>query len=188
MKEPEMTAEAVRPPRIERPPRPERPAVPPLPTMDMLDRTHAQVMVTLEQLTKLMDHLQDKGVDEDARRMATEIASFFATSARQHHADEEKVVFPTLLQSDNAELKAHVVRLQQDHGWLEEDWIELAPQLQAVSEGYSWYDIDELRHAVGVFTELYHEHIALEESLIYPEARRRQQLAKDAVQARSSAG
>jgi hypothetical protein len=64
-----------------------------------------------------------------------------------------------------------VLRLQQDHGWLEEDWLELEPQLQAVAHGYSWYDIDSLRHGVGVFTALYHDHIALEESLIYPEAK-----------------
>jgi hemerythrin-like domain-containing protein len=71
------------------------------------------------------------------------------------------------------ELTQHVLRLQQDHGWLEEDWLELAPHLQAVAEGYSWYELDTLRHSVGVFTALYHDHIALEESLIYPEAKRR---------------
>jgi hemerythrin-like domain-containing protein len=46
-----------------------------------------------------------------------------------------------------------------------------AQSLQAVAQGYSWYDIDSLRHAVAVFTTLYHDHIALEESLIYPEAK-----------------
>jgi hemerythrin-like domain-containing protein len=65
------------------------------------------------------------------------------------------------------------MRLQQDHGWLEEDWLELSPQLQAVAEGYSWYDLDTLRAGVPIFTELYRDHIALEESMIYPEARRR---------------
>ena len=46
-------------------------------------------------------------------------------------------------------------------------------QLQAVAEGYSWYDLDALRAGVPIFTELYRDHIALEESMIYPEARRR---------------
>jgi hemerythrin-like domain-containing protein len=90
---------------------------------------------------------------------------------RQHHADEEARVFPGLLASGDEELAHHVRRLQQDHGWLEEDWMALAPQLQAVAQGYSWYELDALRHGVGVFTTLYHEHIALEESMIYPEAR-----------------
>ena len=64
-------------------------------------------------------------------------------------------------------------------GWLEEDWLELSPQLQAVAEGYSWYELDTLRQAVEVFAGLYQEHIALEESLIYPEARR--QMAAEAA-------
>ena len=107
-----------------------------------------------------------------AQATAKEIHAFFAGGARQHHVDEEQFVFPSLLSSGNAELVQHIQRLQQDHGWLEEDWIELSPQLQAVSEGYSWYNLDELRHSVSVFAALYHDHIGLEESLVYPEARR----------------
>jgi len=46
--------------------------------------------------------------------------------------------------------------------------------LRAVVEGYNWYDPDFLRAAVPVFTELYRDHIALEENIVYPESRRRQ--------------
>ena len=108
-------------------------------------------------------------------------------SARQHHADEERVVFPGLLKSPDATLVQHVLRLQQDHGWLEEDWLELEPQLQAVAEGYSWYDLDTLRAALPIFEDLYRDHIALEESLIYPEARRQRQLADAAAAGRTAA-
>ena len=83
-------------------------------------------------------------------------------------------MFPSLLDSGNAALVQHVRRLQQDHGWLEEDWLELQPQLRAVVEGYNWYDPDFLRAAVPVFAELYRDHIALEENVVYPESRRRQ--------------
>ena len=62
-------------------------------------------------------------------------------------------VFPSLLTSGDAVLVQHVHRLQQDHGWLEEDWLELQPQLRAVVEGYNWYDLDFLRAAVPVFTD-----------------------------------
>lgn len=171
-----MNAAVARPPVRTREARPLRPPVPALPTYEALDRTHHEVMLTLGRLGALLDHLEAHGVDASARQQAREICSFFSTHARQHHADEEALVFPGLLASDDVELVQHVRRLQQDHGWLEEDWIELAPQLQAVAEGYSWYDLDQLRHAVPVFAELYREHIALEESLIYPEARRRQHL------------
>ena len=42
-------------------------------------------------------------------------------------------------------------------------------------QGYNWYDLAMLRLALPVFTALYKEHIALEESMVYPEARRRRQ-------------
>jgi hypothetical protein len=61
--------------------------------------------------------------------------------------------------------------LQQDHGWIEEDWLAIAPQLRAIAAGYNWYDPDELRHGISVFLELCREHIQLEESIIYPEAK-----------------
>jgi hemerythrin-like domain-containing protein len=83
-------------------------------------------------------------------------------------------VFPPLLGSPDADLVQHVMRLQQDHGWIEEDWLELAPQLQAIAEGHNGYDIDFMRAAVPVFTELYRDHIALEETIVYPASRRQQ--------------
>jgi hemerythrin-like domain-containing protein len=132
------------------------------------------VLELLDQFDRLLAHLDANGPDAQARALAGEIHEFFSTHARQHHADEENQVFPGLLASGNADLVAHVQRLQQDHGWLEEDWIELAPPLEAVSRGDNWYDLAMLKAALPVFRALYVEHIGLEESLIYPEARRRQ--------------
>lgn len=162
-----------------RSPRAARPPAPALPPMDQLDRTHHEMMVTLADLSRLVDRLESEGVDDEARNQAKSICRFFAETARKHHADEETLVFPPLIRKGDKVLIEHVLRLQQDHGWLEEDWLELEPQLQAVAHGYSWYDLDSLRYAVGVFTALHHEHIALEESMIYPAARA--QLAAEAA-------
>ncbi|MBA4177099.1 MAG: hemerythrin, partial [Leptothrix sp. (in: Bacteria)] len=89
------------------------------------------------------------------------------------HEDEEKHVFPGLLADGDADLVKHVHRLMQDHGWLEEDWRELSPQIEAIADGYNWYDIAMLSSALPVFTALYVDHIALEESIVYPEAKKR---------------
>lgn len=163
---------------LPRQPRPRRAAAPALPPLDRLDRTHHDMVDQLAALVQLMAHLEAQGVDAAARQSAKALCKFFSETARSHHADEETLVFPALIRQGDPALIAHVLRLQQDHGWLEEDWLELSPQLQAVAEGYSWYELDGLRQAVEVFTGLYQEHIALEESLIYPEARR--QLAAEA--------
>ena len=105
--------------------------------------------------------------------MAREVERFFSTTVRQHHEDEERFVFPQVLARGDRGMVEAIARLQQDHNWLEEDWMELAPHLAAVSEGQFWYDLDLLREGAAVFTALLHDHIALEESVIYPASRTR---------------
>ncbi len=178
-------ADPAAPRRAARPLRPRAPALPPL---DALDRTHRQMMEMLGALSRLIDRLDDAGADEANRRAARLACQFFDTTARQHHADEEALIFPPLVRRADKALLQAVRRLQQDHGWLEEDWLAISPQLQAVAQGYSWYDVDELRHAVGVFTALYHEHIGLEESLAYPAARAQLQAEEAARCQRVDAG
>ncbi|HET9820382.1 MAG TPA: hemerythrin domain-containing protein [Burkholderiaceae bacterium] len=156
--------------------RPARPATMPLASLhefEALDHTHAEVVRYLRQLDALMARIDYAGADADGRELARNVCNFFNDSARRHHADEERVVFPQLLSSGDADLVADVLRLQQDHGWLEEDWLELEPMLDALADGVGSIDPDVLRHVVGVFGSLYLEHIALEESRVYPEAKRR---------------
>jgi hemerythrin-like domain-containing protein len=163
---------------------------PSLPALDALDAEHREVMKALATMAQLIEDLERDGVTDAVRSEARRVCRFFNTNAREHHAAEERLVFPNLLKSSDTVLVQHVIRLQQDHGWLEEDWLEIEPQLEAVAHGYSWYDIDTLRAALPVFEQLYRDHVALEESLIYPEARRRQKVADAAVaqrQAESSA-
>ncbi|HEX5310544.1 hemerythrin domain-containing protein [Aquabacterium sp.] len=140
---------------------------------EVLDATHQQIVTALQQLTQLVSHLRENGVDRHAQDTAKSLFLFFMNTARQHHLDEEKHVFPQLISSGDDQLIHTTLRLQQDHGWIEEDWLELAPQIESISAGYNWYNIEQLEHAVPVFAALYHDHMRLEESLIYPEARAR---------------
>ncbi|MFY9461268.1 MAG: hypothetical protein WAP57_16135, partial [Aquabacterium commune] len=56
---------------------------------------------------------------------------------------------------------------------IEEDWLELAPQIESIAAGYNWFNLEQLRLAVPVFQALYQDHIVLEESLAYPQAKAR---------------
>lgn len=141
--------------------------------LDVLDACHQQVIANLKKLAELMDHVDANGPDEQARQTARAVFDFFSTAARTHHLDEERHIFPALLKSSDADLVQATLRLQQDHGWLEEDWLDLAPQLEAIANGYSWFNVDELRHTIEVFTALYYDHINLEEAMIYPAAKAR---------------
>lgn len=169
-----------------RPQRPARSPAPAMPEFDTLDRTHRAAMEMLQAFDSLLAQLHDEGLSDAAGQSAKEILAFFNGPGRDHHALEEKQVFPGLLATGDAEMVHHVRRLQQDHGWLEEDWRELAPQIEAIASGYNWYDLPLLRAALPVFSALYHEHIALEESLIYPEAKRRQQALLNGAEDRLS--
>lgn len=164
--------------------RPARSAAPDLPPFEALDSTHRRVLEVLQTFDGLLDHLEAFGPDPTARALARDIGGFFESQARQHHADEERHIFPLLLNSGQPDLVHQVLRLQQDHGWLEEDWLELAPQIEAIAAGYNWYNVDVLRHALPVFTALHREHIALEESMIYPAAKRQHAEALAGQQAR----
>jgi hemerythrin-like domain-containing protein len=104
-------------------------------------------------------------------QQAATLEAFFSGTSRQHHAEEEAKVFPPLLAGTDPVLVAAVRTLKQDHGWIEQNWSEISPQLLAIARGYQGTDPAELAHAIEVFHELCADHIALEESLVYPEAK-----------------
>lgn len=138
---------------------------------EALDVCHRQTLAMLERLSALVGRLGAGEPDAPARLAAAEIVQFFSTSVRAHHEDEERHVFPRLLNSGDGQIVQAVRRLQQDHGWLEEDWRELSPLLEGVAGAQGWVDLELLRRMTEVFVQLSHEHMALEESLIYPRAR-----------------
>lgn len=140
---------------------------------EVLDACHRETLVKLGELATLVAGLDGSDPSPQARAAAASIVSFFTTTSRQHHRDEEAHVFPALVASGNEEVVQAVQRLRQDHGWLEEDWIELEPQLDALASGQSWFDVDILREGTEIFVALLRDHVALEESFIYPEARAR---------------
>ena len=142
-------------------------------SFEALDACHQQTHVHLTELAELAQRLLSAEVDAGLRHQAGVIEAFFSETSRQHHAEEEKTVFPPLLASGNTELAQAVRTLQQDHGWIEENWIELAPQLRAIASGNDWIDAAEFQHNVEVFLELCQGHIALEETLVYPESKAR---------------
>ena len=136
-----------------------------------LDACHKQMLRAARQFEALVATISEGDITPLERAAAKTIAEFYSTTARRHHEDEERHVFPALLASRDAELVQAVLRLQQDHGWLEEDWMELEPHVRAIAHGYGQCDMDVLREGVQVFAALHRDHIALEESLAYPQAR-----------------
>lgn len=140
---------------------------------EVLDECHRQTLKALDQLDALVARLTDGGPDEAARGLAEQIIEHFSFASRLHHEDEERHVFPRLVVGGDPATVQAVLRLQQDHNWIEEDWMELSAHLEAVASGRSWCDLELLREGADIFSALLHDHIALEESFIYPQARAR---------------
>ena len=138
-----------------------------------LDECHRRVLARVDELSGLVAAVEAGEINPAMRALAASIALFLGNDARHHHEDEERHVFPPLLTSGNADLVEAVLRLQQDHSWIEEDWFELESHVQAIATGYGTCDIDTLREGTAILAALYKEHIALEESIVYPEARAR---------------
>jgi hemerythrin-like domain-containing protein len=136
-----------------------------------LDACHQQIHDHLSELAELMERMETSSDSAHCRQKAKTIEAFFSETSRAHHAEEERNIFPNLLLSDKPELVQAVRTLQQDHGWIEQNWLELAPMLRAIAQGEDWVDTAELKHNAEVFLALCHDHIVLEETLIYPEAK-----------------
>jgi hemerythrin-like domain-containing protein len=138
-----------------------------------LDDCHAAIGHKLRDLDALAAAAELGDFTPEQQAQARGLVDWFNSEARQHHLDEEKHVFPTLLASADANITQITHRLIQDHGWLEADWLEIEPALSAAAEGSGWFDPAVLRQAVEIFHQLYLDHIVLEESLAYPQARER---------------
>jgi hemerythrin-like domain-containing protein len=137
-----------------------------------LDACHRKTLAMLDDLSSLVAQLGEGGTDADMRSRAAKIATWFSTTVREHHEDEERHVIPALATSRQPDIVQAVLKLQQDHDWLEEEWFDLAPQVQAVAAGRP-LDLQTLREGVAVFAALSRDHIELEESLVYPQAQAR---------------
>jgi len=135
-----------------------------------LDQTHQQFLDANDELEELIRKIETDGITRPLQARAASIAQTLARAA-EHHEDEERDVFPVLLARGDAALTDIVRRLHQDHGWLEENWLELGPHLQAIGSGYGTWDVDTLRAGIPVMAALLRDHVALEESIAYPQAR-----------------
>ncbi len=141
-----------------------------------LDGTHREIDAKVRRLNQLVQDVAHRTLNASECLELKRICEFFGTDARNHHLDEERHVFPALLSSDSEDVVTAAKRLTQDHGWLEENWIEISPHLAAISQGSGTYDLAELSHGMEVFGALYDEHMHLEESLAYPAAQKSKHL------------
>lgn len=153
---------------------------------EMLSACHERVERSLALLTRLQQHLHDKGWDDQGAQAARDVMRYFDLAAPLHHQDEELHVFPPLLAAGDAAVCAVVRRLQQDHVAMEANWQRARAVLQRVAEpktdGWAPLTAAELAD-LSAFAEPYARHIEDEEQLVYPAARA--ELGESSIEAMS---
>jgi len=138
---------------------------------EMLKACHERVQRMLGLLTRLREHVAGHGADESARQAARDVMRYFDQAAPQHHLDEERHVFPVLLQHGDAQTQAVVRRLQRDHVAMESGWKVARAVLNALADGLLPALDAQAESTLADFAALYGEHIRAEEGIAYPAAR-----------------
>lgn len=141
--------------------------------LEMLSACHHRIERQCTTLRRLVVHLARSGADQDARIAAAAVLRYFDTAAKDHHADEERDLFPALVESmagsDAVCIRELIDALTLDHRALESQWQRLRVSLQGVAAGAS----SSLTAAeVESFIALYERHIAREGSELLPMAQR----------------
>jgi len=104
-------------------------------------RSHAGILIRLEQLRELAARLGQGGAERRVlREHAQDILSFFRETVIEHHAEEEGALFPAVARGaaagDEAALVASLAaRLTREHRQIEDDWKAIEPALVRLSRG-----------------------------------------------------
>jgi len=136
--------------------------------IEMLAACHERIQDQIDTLDRLLVHLAAHGCDEQATRAAANVMRYFDTAGEHHHEDEEVDLFP-LLEAQSPGAASLTQRLRADHANMRVRWHTLRVQLSAIAEGTS-KQLDPT--LVEAFECLYRDHIALEESELFPLAER----------------
>ena len=139
----------------------------------VLKHCHDRIRKQLTTLDKLIQHLPEHGCDEQAMQAAKAVLRYFNEAAPLHHEDEEIDLLPTLQTTatgeDAALLQEYLPLILDQHYQMGSQWAILERQLQAISNAESVL----LSEAdVAQFTEIYTDHMQIEETKIAPMAMR----------------
>ena len=150
--------------------------------LEMLAACHLRLQDQCTTLLRLVPHLAAHGADRQAQQAATALMRYFDTSARHHHEDEERDLFPALIESvagaDAVCVRALTAALTAEHRELETRWKALRQVLAQVAAGQGLAQVAPGQTAplaaddVRGFTGLYARHIAREEAELLPMAQR----------------
>jgi len=127
--------------------------------LGLLLACHQRMREHCDLLQRCAQHLTDKGLDDDARKAATQVHRYFSTAAMYHHHDEEDDLFPLLIRS-SMKMADIINNLKLQHAEIQTVWQALEPLLAHPAS------IDNPATFTALsdqFADLYKKHLAYEE-------------------------
>lgn len=124
----------------------------------LLRACHDRMLANCDTLEKLVPHLRENGLDDEARSAITNVVKYFTTSAVHHHQDEEQDLYP-LLNGQSLKLAEIIYKLKQDHQQLDTLWAQLVADLK---QGATLAENPDFADHVAQFCTAYREHIDTE--------------------------
>jgi hemerythrin-like domain-containing protein len=135
--------------------------------IDDFSQCHVSILGHLQALGTLPALLEPAA---RARQIAADTVSFFRDAVYEHHAEEEKELFPAVLASatqgaERNKVQAIIAELGAEHRKVEAAWAKLEPKLKALAKGHeAEVDGDEITALV----ETYQAHARYEEEVFLP--------------------
>jgi hemerythrin-like domain-containing protein len=132
----------------------------------LLRACHTKILAHCELLEQLVADPGNTGKETEIRSAARQITTYFSTSARHHHQDEEIDLFP-LLTRQSLKLADLVHSLKQEHLELDTLWESIAADLKRLQDVT---DRAALADRVHAFCELNRRHVRRENMEFLPRA------------------
>lgn len=139
----------------------------------VLKHCHDKIRKQLTTLQNLLGHLAQHGNTADAQQAAKAVLQYFNKAAHLHHDDEEQDLMPMLQATatgDDAALLATLVpEILADHQRMDQAWLTLRPELDAIAAGTG---TQLSADGVRAYVAAYQAHMAKEEGQLAPMAKR----------------
>jgi hypothetical protein len=132
---------------------------------------HVGIVAGLRQLGRLPALLEPA---RQARQIAAETRTLFRGAVCEHHAEEERELFPAVLASsapgeERQRAQALVERLTREHRGIEAQWSRLEPELERIAKGRDpAQDFGALETRVAALVADYEAHAGFEEADFLP--------------------
>lgn len=130
----------------------------------LLRACHTKILAHCDLLERAITQLAENKEDEEARSAARKVVTYFSTSARLHHLDEENDLFP-LLARQSLKLADLIHLLKQEHEQLDALWQVLEPGLKQLPDETGF---DAFTENAMTFCQLSRQHVKRENMEFLP--------------------